>query len=89
MKPSKLDEKMMGKKMAKRMAAIAGDPPKKNYYAFISGSECRIVPLGPCENFDEADEKTCRHTKGFGYAPFIFDEESLRQFVNSARKALK
>lgn len=57
----------------------------KHYFAFVADKTCRIVPLGSCADFGEADEKA-QAIETTGYVPFIFDLESLKQLYESMKE---
>lgn len=52
-----------------------------NYYALVDGE--KVVPLGPCASFDDADDRAPPCTN------WIYDKEALQRLVASAKEALK
>ena len=53
---------------------------KTRYYACVDGE--RIVPLGECECFDDADEKSPAGTM------WLYDEAGLRALFTSIKEEL-
>ena len=54
---------------------------KTRYYACVDGE--RIVPLGDCECFDDADEKSPAGTM------WLYDEAGLRALIASIKEELE
>ena len=50
-----------------------------NYYALVDGE--KVVPLGPCECFEDADEKAPPGTN------WIYSEEDIKIMLASAKEA--
>ena len=60
----------------------------RKFYAFVSMADCYVEFLGELESFDDAAEIVEDMERDGKYVPFIFTEESLKQFVDSAKTVL-